>query len=216
MKCDKWIFSFYVEQLCNANWLLASIYFLPNFHRFDCVDSVAWYPSDRNNDENTFFIHSINRKSFVSASLPKTTLLSPTPAISFLTFFLAVYLFRTIPPHTLLKYVFFQETLTHAYFDFERYFLWTLYSDRFQEPLLFKENSARMSGGGRFFNATFQVSACTVAGCGPWSQPVLIMPASGRPDLTARLYLKNKLCFGDCLLNIKYDSLPASIFIVFL
>lgn len=47
-----------------------------------------------------------------------------------------------------------------------------------QEALLFKENVAHLSGGGRFFNATFQVSACTVAGCGPWSQPVLVMPAS--------------------------------------
>uniref|UniRef100_A0A674BCY4 Tyrosine-protein kinase receptor TYRO3 n=1 Tax=Salmo trutta TaxID=8032 RepID=A0A674BCY4_SALTR len=46
----------------------------------------------------------------------------------------------------------------------------------FQEALLFKENMAHLSGGGRFFNATFQVSACTVAGCGPWSQPVLVMP----------------------------------------
>uniref|UniRef100_A0A8C1U0J7 Tyrosine-protein kinase receptor TYRO3 n=1 Tax=Cyprinus carpio TaxID=7962 RepID=A0A8C1U0J7_CYPCA len=32
---------------------------------------------------------------------------------------------------------------------------------------------------GRFFNATFQVAACTMAGCGPWSQPVLVMPVSG-------------------------------------
>ncbi|KAM6973676.1 tyrosine-protein kinase receptor TYRO3 [Aplochiton taeniatus] len=47
-----------------------------------------------------------------------------------------------------------------------------------QEALLFKENVAHLSGGGRFFNATFQVSACTVVGCGPWSQPVLVMPAS--------------------------------------
>uniref|UniRef100_A0A8C7HDT2 Tyrosine-protein kinase receptor TYRO3 n=1 Tax=Oncorhynchus kisutch TaxID=8019 RepID=A0A8C7HDT2_ONCKI len=41
------------------------------------------------------------------------------------------------------------------------------------EALFFKENVAHLSGGGRFFNATFHVSACTVAGCGPWSQPVL-------------------------------------------
>ncbi|CAB1331185.1 unnamed protein product, partial [Coregonus sp. 'balchen'] len=47
-----------------------------------------------------------------------------------------------------------------------------------QEALFFKENVAHLSGGGRFFNATFQVSACTGAGCGPWSQPVLVMPAS--------------------------------------
>lgn len=50
-----------------------------------------------------------------------------------------------------------------------------------QEPLLFKENSARLSGGGRFFNASFQVAACTAVGCGPWSPPVLVLPASGRP-----------------------------------
>ncbi|XP_021429595.2 tyrosine-protein kinase receptor TYRO3 isoform X1 [Oncorhynchus mykiss] len=47
-----------------------------------------------------------------------------------------------------------------------------------QEALFFKDNVAHLSGGGRFFNATFHVSACTVAGCGPWSQPVLVMPAS--------------------------------------
>ncbi|KPP64833.1 tyrosine-protein kinase receptor TYRO3-like [Scleropages formosus] len=47
-----------------------------------------------------------------------------------------------------------------------------------QEALLFKENKAHLSGGGRFFNATFQVSACTAVGCGPWSQPVLVMPAA--------------------------------------
>ncbi|XP_068608493.1 tyrosine-protein kinase receptor TYRO3 [Brachionichthys hirsutus] len=47
-----------------------------------------------------------------------------------------------------------------------------------QEPLLFKENSAALSGGGRFFNASFQVSACTSVGCGPWSPPVLVLPAS--------------------------------------
>ncbi|XP_066525342.1 tyrosine-protein kinase receptor TYRO3 [Hoplias malabaricus] len=55
-----------------------------------------------------------------------------------------------------------------------------------QEPLLFKENIAHLSGGGRFFNATFQVSACTMAGCGPWSQPVLIMPASVMQAQTQR------------------------------
>lgn len=50
----------------------------------------------------------------------------------------------------------------------------------FKEPLLFKENFAHLSGGARFFNATFQASACTVVGCGPLSMPVLIMPASGK------------------------------------
>lgn len=49
-----------------------------------------------------------------------------------------------------------------------------------QEPLLFKENSAQLSGGGRFFNASFQVSACTAVGCGPWSPPVSVLPTSGR------------------------------------
>ncbi|XP_053191926.1 tyrosine-protein kinase receptor TYRO3 [Scomber japonicus] len=47
-----------------------------------------------------------------------------------------------------------------------------------QEPLLFKETSALLSGGGRFFNASFQVSACTVVGCGPWSRAVLVLPAA--------------------------------------
>uniref|UniRef100_A0A8C3G1C6 Tyrosine-protein kinase receptor TYRO3 n=1 Tax=Cyclopterus lumpus TaxID=8103 RepID=A0A8C3G1C6_CYCLU len=55
---------------------------------------------------------------------------------------------------------------------------WTLGGEP-QEPLLFKENSAQLSGGGRFFNTSFQVSACTSVGCGPWSSPVLVLPASG-------------------------------------
>ncbi|XP_059209141.1 tyrosine-protein kinase receptor TYRO3 [Centropristis striata] len=54
---------------------------------------------------------------------------------------------------------------------------WTLKGET-QDPLLFKENVAQLSGGGRFFNASFQVSACTVVGCGPWSPPVLVLPAS--------------------------------------
>ncbi|XP_071354695.1 tyrosine-protein kinase receptor TYRO3 isoform X2 [Trachinotus anak] len=54
---------------------------------------------------------------------------------------------------------------------------WTLGGEA-QEPLLFKENWAQLSGGGRFFNASFQVSACTSVGCGPWSRPVLVLPAS--------------------------------------
>ncbi|XP_029316451.1 tyrosine-protein kinase receptor TYRO3 [Cottoperca gobio] len=54
---------------------------------------------------------------------------------------------------------------------------WTLGGEP-QEPLLFKDNSAQLSGGGRFFNASFQVSACTSVGCGPWSPPVLVLPAS--------------------------------------
>uniref|UniRef100_A0A3P8VZQ5 Tyrosine-protein kinase receptor TYRO3 n=1 Tax=Cynoglossus semilaevis TaxID=244447 RepID=A0A3P8VZQ5_CYNSE len=47
-----------------------------------------------------------------------------------------------------------------------------------QEPLLFKHNRAQLSGAGRFFNASFQVSGCTSVGCGPWSSPVLVLPAS--------------------------------------
>lgn len=54
---------------------------------------------------------------------------------------------------------------------------WTLGGEQ-QEPLLFKETNAHLSGGGRFFNASFQVSACTAVGCGPWSPPVLVLPAS--------------------------------------
>ncbi|XP_015230415.1 PREDICTED: tyrosine-protein kinase receptor TYRO3 [Cyprinodon variegatus] len=46
-----------------------------------------------------------------------------------------------------------------------------------QEPLLFKDNTAQISGGGRFFNASIQVAACTAVGCGPWSPPVLVLPA---------------------------------------
>ncbi|PWA29821.1 hypothetical protein CCH79_00007760 [Gambusia affinis] len=47
-----------------------------------------------------------------------------------------------------------------------------------QEPLLFKENSTPLLDAARFFNASIQVAACTVVGCGPWSPPVLVMPAS--------------------------------------
>ncbi|KAM7402849.1 hypothetical protein PAMA_003662 [Pampus argenteus] len=54
---------------------------------------------------------------------------------------------------------------------------WTLGGEP-QEPLLFKESSAQLSGGGRFFNASFQVSACTAVGCGPWSRSVLVLPTS--------------------------------------
>ncbi|TMS21481.1 Tyrosine-protein kinase receptor TYRO3, partial [Larimichthys crocea] len=54
---------------------------------------------------------------------------------------------------------------------------WTLGGEP-QEPLLFKENWARLSGGGRFLNTSFQVSACTSVGCGPWTSPVLVLPAS--------------------------------------
>uniref|UniRef100_H3CAC1 Tyrosine-protein kinase receptor TYRO3 n=1 Tax=Tetraodon nigroviridis TaxID=99883 RepID=H3CAC1_TETNG len=46
-----------------------------------------------------------------------------------------------------------------------------------QEPLLFKENLAHLSGGGRFFNSSFQVSACTTV-CGPWSPPLMVLPPS--------------------------------------
>ncbi|KAM6912838.1 tyrosine-protein kinase receptor TYRO3 [Xenentodon cancila] len=56
---------------------------------------------------------------------------------------------------------------------------WTLGGES-QEPLLFKENSAQLSGGGRFFNASIQVSACTSVGCGPWSPPVLVLPPSAQ------------------------------------
>ncbi|XP_044022998.1 tyrosine-protein kinase receptor TYRO3 isoform X2 [Siniperca chuatsi] len=56
---------------------------------------------------------------------------------------------------------------------------WTLGGEP-QEPLLFKETPAQLSGGGRFFNASFQVSACTAVGCGPWSPPVLVLPASAQ------------------------------------
>ncbi|MCI4382617.1 hypothetical protein PGIGA_G00016780 [Pangasianodon gigas] len=65
-----------------------------------------------------------------------------------------------------------------------------------QEPLLFKENFAHVSGGARFFNATFQVAACTVVGCGPLSQPVLIMPASAVQAQSSRGHMWVGLLFG--------------------
>uniref|UniRef100_A0AAV2JCP9 Tyrosine-protein kinase receptor TYRO3 n=1 Tax=Knipowitschia caucasica TaxID=637954 RepID=A0AAV2JCP9_KNICA len=52
---------------------------------------------------------------------------------------------------------------------------WSLGSET-QEPLLFKDSSAVLSGPGRFLNASVQVSACTSVGCGPWSRPIQILP----------------------------------------
>ncbi|KAJ8353575.1 hypothetical protein SKAU_G00211420 [Synaphobranchus kaupii] len=72
---------------------------------------------------------------------------------------------------------------------------WNLGGDR-QEALLFKENMAHLSGGGRFFNATFQVAACTVAGCGPWSLPVLVMPATAVPPHAQRGHVWVGLLLG--------------------
>ncbi|CAL8298464.1 unnamed protein product [Arctogadus glacialis] len=58
-----------------------------------------------------------------------------------------------------------------------------------QEALLFKENTARLSGAGRFFNSSFQVSACTVIGCGPWSRPITVLPAAAVPAPPLRSHL---------------------------
>lgn len=57
-----------------------------------------------------------------------------------------------------------------------------------QDPLLFKEPGASLSGPGRFLNASFQVSACTSVGCGPWSRPVLVLPTSA-PVVAPRSHL---------------------------
>ncbi|XP_052009796.1 tyrosine-protein kinase receptor TYRO3-like [Xyrauchen texanus] len=65
-----------------------------------------------------------------------------------------------------------------------------------QDALLFKENYARLSGAGRFFNATFQVAACTIAGCGPWSQPILVMPAPATRAQSQRGHVWVGLLFG--------------------
>ncbi|XP_061699267.1 tyrosine-protein kinase receptor TYRO3 isoform X1 [Syngnathoides biaculeatus] len=51
-----------------------------------------------------------------------------------------------------------------------------------QEPLLFKDPWARLSGGRGFFNASVRVSACTAVGCGPWSAPVAAVPAAAAGD----------------------------------
>ncbi|KAM9777689.1 tyrosine-protein kinase receptor TYRO3 [Neosynchiropus ocellatus] len=47
-----------------------------------------------------------------------------------------------------------------------------------QEPLLFKQAGGHLLGGGRFFNSSVQVAACTSVGCGPWSPPVLVLPSA--------------------------------------
>ncbi|XP_023684262.1 tyrosine-protein kinase receptor TYRO3 [Paramormyrops kingsleyae] len=65
-----------------------------------------------------------------------------------------------------------------------------------QEALLFRENRAHLSGPGRFFNSTFQVSACTMVGCGPWSQPVLVMPHTALPLPTQRSHMWVGLLLG--------------------
>lgn len=65
-----------------------------------------------------------------------------------------------------------------------------------QDSLLFKENYAHLSGAGRFFNSTFQVSACTAVGCGPWSQPILVMPVSATQAQTQRGHIWVGLLFG--------------------
>ncbi|XP_047467328.1 tyrosine-protein kinase receptor TYRO3 [Mugil cephalus] len=52
---------------------------------------------------------------------------------------------------------------------------WSLAGEA-QEALLFKETWAQFGGGARFFNSSFQVSACTSVGCGPWTPPVLVLP----------------------------------------
>ncbi|KAJ8399501.1 hypothetical protein AAFF_G00412130 [Aldrovandia affinis] len=72
---------------------------------------------------------------------------------------------------------------------------WNLGGDR-QEALLFKENTAHLSGGARFFNATFQVAACTGAGCGPWSLPVVVMPATAVPPPAQRGHVWVGLLLG--------------------
>ncbi|KAA0710887.1 Tyrosine-protein kinase receptor TYRO3 [Triplophysa tibetana] len=65
-----------------------------------------------------------------------------------------------------------------------------------QDPLLFKVNYAHLSGAGRFLNSTFQVSACTAVGCGPWSQPILVMPASATKAQTQRGHIWVGLLFA--------------------
>ncbi|KAL2099093.1 hypothetical protein ACEWY4_005573 [Coilia grayii] len=72
---------------------------------------------------------------------------------------------------------------------------WSLGGER-QDAMLFVENKAQLSGGGRFFNATFQVAACTVVGCGPWSLPVLVMPASALDGQTQRGHMWVGLLLG--------------------
>ncbi|MBN3326249.1 TYRO3 kinase, partial [Atractosteus spatula] len=51
------------------------------------------------------------------------------------------------------------------------------------QELQFRENKANLSSEGQFFNASFRVSACTAVGCGPWSRPVMVLPAQApRPQ----------------------------------
>ncbi|XP_061552240.1 tyrosine-protein kinase receptor TYRO3 isoform X4 [Phycodurus eques] len=84
-----------------------------------------------------------------------------------------------------------------------------------QEPLLFKEPWARLSGGGRFFNASVRVSACTAVGCGPWSPPVAVLPAAGGRSASAGAPVeRNRLWVGVlfALLALTVSALLFSVF----
>ncbi|KAK1158783.1 tyrosine-protein kinase receptor TYRO3-like isoform X2 [Acipenser oxyrinchus oxyrinchus] len=49
-----------------------------------------------------------------------------------------------------------------------------------QDTLLLTQTRVNLSlAGGQFYNASFRVSACNSAGCGPWSQALLVGPQEG-------------------------------------
>lgn len=80
-----------------------------------------------------------------------------------------------------------------------------------QKSLFFKGNVAHLTDESGFFNMTFQVSACTKIGCGPWSQPVLVMPPSALHGKTQRSHMWVGLLLG--LLVVTVAGLLLTVFV---
>ncbi|MGH0160828.1 UNVERIFIED_CONTAM: hypothetical protein FKN15_039924 [Acipenser sinensis] len=59
-----------------------------------------------------------------------------------------------------------------------------------QDALLLTQTLVNLSlAGGQFYNASFRVSACNSAGCGPWSQTLLVGPQEGVSVAVTRSHL---------------------------
>ncbi|XP_061650350.1 tyrosine-protein kinase receptor TYRO3 isoform X2 [Phyllopteryx taeniolatus] len=91
---------------------------------------------------------------------------------------------------------------------------WILAGEQ-QEPLLFKEPWARLSGGSRFFNASVRVSACTAVGCGPWSPPVVVLPAAGGRSASAGASVERNHLWVGILFALLALTVSALLFSVF-
>ncbi|XP_077395133.1 tyrosine-protein kinase receptor TYRO3 isoform X2 [Festucalex cinctus] len=91
---------------------------------------------------------------------------------------------------------------------------WMVGEER-QEPLLFKDPWARLSGASRFFNSSVQVSACTAVGCGPWSAPVVLLPAAGGRPLSAGARTERKHIWVGVLFALLALTVLALLFSMF-